>query len=238
MNDEIDVSIAAREPADGPGRPAPALGTSLSATEWCRRLIPWAIVAAALAGSIRYDRYLTAWGRDYVGWLPGHVVVSFRDFGQITPVIAVTIALAYYDRRRGPLIAAMIVAASLAGALQGIGKLVIHRYRPYADELLAFSLDDWRALWVGVSWHKEPTRLQAFPSGHTCLAFAFAGVLSGFYPRARWVFWTLAVGCGFARYIEKMHWISDCIAGGILGYLSAWLALRPLRKPGGPLGGS
>lgn len=220
---------------NGPLRPPLPASGKTSASLWRSRLVLWALVLAALALSIRYDRYLTAWAEQHLHWVPGHVVVSFRDFGQIVPVIAVTVALAYYDRRRGALVAAMIAAAAFAGLFQGIAKLVIHRYRPGAEQVAALAMDDWRALWVGVSWHRESMALQAFPSGHTCLAFAFAGVLSAFYPRARWVFWTLAVGCGFSRYIDQMHWVSDCIVGGALGYLSAWLALRPLRQPGAPL---
>lgn len=235
MNDTTDASTTARDPGEGSAGPEPSLQPNAVAVRRRLQLSVWVIVFAALVISIRYDRYMSVWGQEYLKILPGHVIASFRDFGQVTPVIAVTLALAYYDRRRGPLVGAMVVATALAGALQGIGKLVIHRYRPYAASTVGLSLDDWQALWVGWGWHREPTKLQAFPSGHTCLAFAFAGVLAAFYPRARWVFWTLAVGCAFSRYIDEMHWVSDCIAGGSLGYISAWLAVRPQRRPGGPL---
>jgi len=71
---------------------------------WRFRLTAWAVVLAALGLSIRYDRCLSAWAQEHLRVLPNHVLVSFRDFGQITPVIAVTIALACYDRRRRALV--------------------------------------------------------------------------------------------------------------------------------------
>jgi membrane-associated phospholipid phosphatase len=231
MNDRNGNAHSPQEPA-APAAPTASARPDARTARWRFRLTAWAIVLVTLALSIRYDRRLTAWGQEHLRILPNHVIVSLRDFGQITPVIAVTIALAIYDRRRGALVAAMIAAAAFAGLFQGIGKLVIHRYRPSAVQVAALAPDDWRSVWVGVGWEKEPTSLESFPSGHTCLAFAFAGVLSAFYPRARWLFWALAVGCGFSRYIDHVHWASDCIAGGALGYVAAWLALRPLRKHG------
>ncbi len=218
--------------SDHTARFAARSGREARLARWRFRLTAWAIVLAAFGLSIRYDRRLSAWGQEHLRVLPNHVLVSLRDFGQITPVIAATLALACYDRRRRALVGAMVVATSLAGAAQGLGKLVIHRYRPSAAQVADLAADDWRSLWIGLSWHKEPMSLESFPSGHTCLAFAFAGILSGFYPRARWVFWTLAFGCGFSRYIDHVHWVSDCIAGGAIGYVAAWLTLGPLRRRG------
>ncbi len=192
-----------------------------------RGLFAWLLVLACLALAVRYDRPLSTFARTRFEWIPKHVIVSFRDFGQIVPVIVVTIAVAVCDRRRAVFVPAMIVAASLAGLLQLACKMVVIRYRPIAPQIADLGPDDWRALWVGLEWGRRPMGEQAFPSGHTCLAFAFAGVLAVFYPRARWLFWFLAAGCGLSRCVEGMHWVSDCIAGGALGCLAAWLATRP-----------
>ncbi len=57
----------------------------------------------------------------------------------------------------------------------------------------------------------------AFPSGHTTCAFALAAVLSHFYPRLRMAFFLLACLVGIARIIRGSHWVTDVVAGALLG---------------------
>mgnify|MGYP000852034492 CR=1 FL=1 len=71
------------------------------------------------------------------------------------------------------------------------------------------------------------TRYEAFPSGHSAAAFAFAAILAWFYPHLRWVWWALACGCAVSRYVDAVHWPSDCLAGAAIGYVAGWMALRP-----------
>ena len=57
----------------------------------------------------------------------------------------------------------------------------------------------------------------SFPSGHTAAATAFAGSLWFLWPRLRWlgILLTLCVVIGLLG--ADYHWLSDIIAGGILG---------------------
>lgn len=226
MRDKATLT-SSRDAASSTGDPH---GPRRPAVSRRRALLLWGIALVAMAAAVRLDPRLTQFARERLDWLPKHVLVSFRDFGQITPVIAVTIALAVYDRRRKLLVPTMIAATAWAGLAQGAGKLAVVRYRPNTPEVGALSPDAWTGSWSGVRWGRRPSGEQSFPSGHTCLAFAFAGVLAGFYPRVGWLFWALAAGCGLSRYVEQMHWLSDCIAGGILGYATAWLCLLPIRR--------
>lgn len=84
-------------------------------------------------------------------------------------------------------------------------------------------------IWIWSDSQSRPreTRYESFPSGHSAAAFAFAGVLAWFYPHLAGVFWALAVGCALSRYVDAVHWPGDCMAGAILGYVAAWMALRP-----------
>lgn len=68
----------------------------------------------------------------------------------------------------------------------------------------------------------------SFPSGHTCAAFAAAGIWFRTLPR-KWMRWTavaLAVLMGFSRLYVGVHFPSDVAAGCLVGLLCAWMAWR------------
>jgi len=57
----------------------------------------------------------------------------------------------------------------------------------------------------------------SFPSGHTMTAFSIAMVVSYFYPNLEWPLYFLAISIGFSRIVLGMHFLSDVLAGAILG---------------------
>jgi membrane-associated phospholipid phosphatase len=65
----------------------------------------------------------------------------------------------------------------------------------------------------------------SFPSSHTTHAFLIASVLSTTFdePESRDVFWWLAVGVALQRLHEGVHYPTDVIAGGALGW---WIGDR------------
>lgn len=61
----------------------------------------------------------------------------------------------------------------------------------------------------------------AFPSGHSSVAFAAATVLSSYYRDHLWVgitTYTLASLVAMSRIYDNKHWASDVVAGAALGY--------------------
>ena len=57
----------------------------------------------------------------------------------------------------------------------------------------------------------------SFPSGHTMTAFSIAQVVSCYYPGLEWPLYFLAVSIGISRVILGMHFLSDVLAGAVLG---------------------
>ena len=84
----------------------------------------------------------------------------------------------------------------------------------------------------------------AMPSGHTTVAFALATALSDDIHRT-WAsvgLYTIATGVGWSRMNDDKHWLSDVVAGAVVGVGSAKLVngrwrifnLRPPRVLLGP----
>jgi undecaprenyl-diphosphatase len=57
----------------------------------------------------------------------------------------------------------------------------------------------------------------SFPSGHSITAFAVAISLSFFYPEFRTPLLVIAASVAASRIILGMHFLSDVIAGGVIG---------------------
>jgi undecaprenyl-diphosphatase len=57
----------------------------------------------------------------------------------------------------------------------------------------------------------------SFPSGHAMTAFSIALVLSYFYPALQGVLFFLALSIALSRIVLGMHFLSDVLAGIVLG---------------------
>jgi len=217
-------------------------------SRWLIRIVLWLAVAVLLVFALRFDVALMRWRYDVLPDGPRgfakEAVVSFRDFGQQIPIVVGCIIIAVLDRRRRTIVPAILVAQLLAMGVYDLTKFTVVRDRPQcaiesamsdpqngADRpidaqqvLAAMQLGD---TWRGLSAYNRDSRHQSFPSGHSSASFAFAGVLAWFYPPLALLWWILAVGCAASRYVDAVHWLSDCIAGASIGYAAAWLALRP-----------
>lgn len=69
----------------------------------------------------------------------------------------------------------------------------------------------------------------SFPSGHTITAFAVAVSLGAFYPSLRPELLFCAISVAASRIILGMHFLTDVIAGGVIG---SGLAIAAVRTTG------
>lgn len=75
-------------------------------------------------------------------------------------------------------------------------------------------------------------RFQSFPSGEAALLMAVIGILWVIYPKARWLYVLAFMVESVALVTLEWHFLSDVIAGGLIGACGAALAFRfvPARK--------
>lgn len=128
-------------------------------------------------------------------------------------------------RRAGVLCAAALaVNALLTEALKG----TVGRRRPVEK------LGDDRVRIIG----ERMADGRSFPSGHTSTAFAWARILSHFYPKSALLFYGTAGSVGIGRVRLGAHYPSDVAAGALTGFLAGQLVLdhQDLLLRGNPVG--
>jgi membrane-associated phospholipid phosphatase len=78
--------------------------------------------------------------------------------------------------------------------------------------------------------------IDSFPSGHATSVFAVATVFVAFYPRLRWPLYALAAAVAMGRVYLERHYVSDIIAGAVIGIViaSTLLRYRRVSLPDGP----
>jgi membrane-associated phospholipid phosphatase len=73
----------------------------------------------------------------------------------------------------------------------------------------------------------------SFPSGHTTAIASFAGALWILWPAARWIAAVLVVAVAVGLLGADYHWLSDILAGGIVGGTAGVVAARIGRQSSG-----
>jgi len=98
----------------------------------------------------------------------------------------------------------LMAGATLGGAAAEVLKLLFRRARP-SEDVVGYVFRAW-------SDHPFSTGGLGLPSSHTMVAFGAAAVLARVFPRARVLWYALAVGCAVTRVLARAHWLSDVVA--------------------------
>jgi membrane-associated phospholipid phosphatase len=110
-------------------------------------------------------------------------------------------------------LSAVLLSALLTHAL----KWSVGRARPHQE------LGQWTCR--PFSWDGN---FESFPSGHSSGAIALAILLGIYFPRARWIFYFYAGMMGLERIVHYKHFLSDVLAGYVIGILATWICIRAL----------
>ncbi len=152
------------------------------------------------------------------------VLMALAEFGQFLGnrlgsiiLVALVIVLAWRRWKNAALIA--VVASLTQSALVELIKMLTGRPRPIVVEEQG----------VVPGFHGLGFDGNSFPSGHATFAFTLAAVAAAFLPRARVPIYAVATFIAISRVMLDKHYLSDVIAGALLGYavaaffLSAWM---------------
>lgn len=112
----------------------------------------------------------------------------------------------------------LLGSATAGGVAAEVLKLLLRRERPrvHAGE------------YVFRAWAERPfsTGGLALPSSHALVAFGALALLARLFPRARFVWYALGIGCAFSRVATGAHFASDVVLSGVVGVMVAELLWR------------
>jgi len=176
-----------------------------------KRIFIWILIAFAVIASLYLDNTLV---RD-VSFLRNNVldkvflVITYLS-SEITIFVIVTALFLWRDNKRRwifPLWLTLGISAIVSLLL----KITIQRLRPFqmgVVSLLSVLQEASHDIWNF-----------SFPSSHAMLAFCVVPILAEQYPKLKKVWIGLAVLIAFSRIYFGLHFFSDVIVGGGVGYL-------------------
>lgn len=237
-----------RYPRLSAGSPAPAVATARKAGRFASRFDPDVATGLALTlallvtmiggvglGALAYlersnaqlnhlDRSVASWGYFHGTHLSKHGMRLVTQLGSITTIIVLAVVLALVETirtRSAWIVPFLIVVLGGEEILSTTIKGLANRTRPPFDPAAVSGLGP------------------SFPSGHSATAAAFWAAAALLLGRrrghaARSVLTALAVGLAVAvaesRVLLDLHWLSDVVAGLLLGW--AWFAVSAIAFGG------
>lgn len=150
---------------------------------------------------------------------------TLREFGSVSGGLVAFAALLLVHSRGWRVAIPSIVAVILADTIGFLAQGLIGRLRPNHSVV-----NDAAGWFPHLQFLPPPHGLigntpTCFPSGEATAAFALATALSACCPRATHLWFALAALVAFARVAHGSHFLSDVVAGGLLGYVMTTLLL-------------
>jgi undecaprenyl-diphosphatase len=221
---------ALEDAADGSGMPTwwqrrtdPQVLTGLALTSASALLIAGGFVVTVLAYLVRGNSQLRSvdssaaqWGSDHATHLSTRLLTWVTDFGDLPLFALVGIVALVYELRRSPnrwIVPFVLVVVIGDKIITNVIKELADRARPTLNPI---------AQTLGPS----------FPSGHSSTAASFYAALALVLARRRspatrallaGAAGGIAVAVATSRVLLDVHWVSDVVAGLMLGW--AWFAL-------------
>ncbi|MEG2118425.1 MAG: phosphatase PAP2 family protein [Clostridia bacterium] len=141
-------------------------------------------------------------------------ISSVNNAGIICIVVAVVLCITKKYRKIGITLAVALIINTIF--TNGIIKPCIARERPFIVD---------SSIQILIS----PPHGTSFPSGHTSSAFAVASVLMFYNRRFGTIAAIIAVLIGFSRLYLRVHFLTDVIAGAVLGIIYALFAVLIIK---------
>ncbi len=144
------------------------------------------------------------------------ILTNFLSHGSTLLIFSLMLYISgkYLNQRFYPVGRSLLIGFISAGIVVQVLKHLIGRARPRITD---------NTFLIGPSLKGG---YDSFPSGHTTVAFCLAYILSQHFPGYRFLFYIFAFVVGFERVEDLSHFLSDVLAGAILGIIVGKLIVK------------
>lgn len=160
-------------------------------------------------------------------WVRTFEIITQAGDSKWTLIPSLVVILACWWWKRNIALGGLLVFTAVAGSglLANLIKVVVCRYRPtaYFDHSI-YGFD----LFAFVTQYEH----NSFPSGHATTGLSAAIALGLLIPHFRYFFWTVGVVVAFSRVVVTAHYLSDTLAGGMLGVYWTLCVFKVMEKYG------
>ncbi len=170
-----------------------------------------AIALVLLLVSFFFDAEIASSAINYRTEFLTSLAHSMSFIGSTLAVIILTTILFLTDRRKREYIPVLLISIIAAAALAFVLKYIVARPRPNLFPL-------------------EVKNSYSFPSGHAAAFFSALALIDSQFPKLKWFWCSIGILVMLSRVYLGVHYMSDVIAGALIGYVIGILVLLITKK--------
>lgn len=172
-----------------------------------KRIVGLIAAFTAFAFALKYDRQIVLFFQMHRNPILDIAFTAFTHLGTMIAVLFIIVSLFMLNKHRKEWIIPLWLSLGFAAALTYIIKYAVMRQRPEA---------------IGIAAVIAATGY-SFPSAHSATAFSALPVMDKVFKKLNYAWIAIAALISFSRIYLGVHYLSDVIFGGMLGYCSGWL---------------
>lgn len=175
-----------------------------------KRIVGILAAFTAFAFSLRFDRQIVLFFQMHRNPVLDIIFTAFTHLGTMIAVLLVIVSLFMLKKHRKGWIIPLWLSLVFAVVFSYIIKYAVMRQRPEA---------------IGIAAVIAATGY-SFPSAHSATVFSALPVMDKVFKKWVYAWIAVAVLISFSRLYLGVHYLSDVIFGGMLGFCSGWLFLE------------
>ncbi|MDD4878711.1 MAG: phosphatase PAP2 family protein [Candidatus Nanoarchaeia archaeon] len=175
-----------------------------------KRIVGLLAAFTSFAFALRFDRQIILFFQIHRNPILDIIFTALTHLGTMIAVLFIIISLFMLKKHKRAWIIPLWLSLGFAGVLSYIIKYAVMRGRPEA---------------IGIAAVIAATGY-SFPSAHSATAFSTLPVMDKVFKKLNYVWIAVAVLIAFSRLYLGVHYLSDVIFGGMLGFCSGWLFLE------------
>lgn len=179
-----------------------------------KRIVGLLASFTAFAFALRYDRQVVLFFQTHRLFPLDIFFTSLTHLGTMVAVLIIITSIFMWKKHKAGWIMPLWLSVGFAALITYSLKYIIMRQRPEA---------------IGIAAVIAATGY-SFPSAHSATAFSALPVMDRVFKKLSYVWIAMAVLIALSRIYLGVHYLSDIIFGGIIGYCSGWLFLEIKNK--------